>query len=139
MKKGVCVFLTGLFLIIFSSYVKAENTAQQPEMASDANVGHHEGMMKLDKMKDSAKMKKIFRAMMVKDMIASQDGGIIVLVGNKLQKYDKDLVLQKEVEIQVDLEDMKKAMPCCPAKNAGLKIEEEKPLEEAEQQEEIKK
>ncbi|MDD4908163.1 MAG: hypothetical protein PHJ00_03785 [Candidatus Omnitrophica bacterium] len=35
-----------------------------------------------------------------KQMVASNDGGVIILAGNKLMKYDKDLNLVKEVEIK---------------------------------------
>ena len=43
-------------------------------------------------------------------MVATQDGGIIVLIGNKLLKYDKDLNLVKEVEIKIDWESLNKTM-----------------------------
>jgi len=36
-------------------------------------------------------------------MVASNDGGVIVLLGNKLYKYDKNLNLVKEVELKVDM------------------------------------
>lgn len=38
--------------------------------------------------------------MMPKSMVSSNDGGVIILSGNKLMKYDKDLNLVKEVEIK---------------------------------------
>jgi len=38
--------------------------------------------------------------LMQKQMVATNDGGVIVLMGNKLFKYDKDLNLIKEVEIK---------------------------------------
>lgn len=41
---------------------------------------------------------------MQKQMVATNDGGVIVLVGNKLLKYDKDLNLVKEVELKADVE-----------------------------------
>jgi hypothetical protein len=40
-------------------------------------------------------------------MVATQDGGVIVLVMNKLQKYDADLNLVKEVEIKMPAMDKK--------------------------------
>ncbi len=48
--------------------------------------------------------------MMQKSMAASSDGGVIVLSGSKLMKYDADLNLVKEVEIPMDMESMKKSM-----------------------------
>lgn len=48
--------------------------------------------------------------MMGKTMVPSDDGGVIVMIGNKLYKYDKDLNLKKETEISVDYKNMKKMM-----------------------------
>ena len=39
---------------------------------------------------------------MQKQMVATADGGVIVLSGNKLLKYDKDLNLVKEAELKRD-------------------------------------
>jgi hypothetical protein len=50
---------------------------------------------------------------MGKEMVATSDGGIIVLVGNKLYKYDKDLNLKKEVELKIDKQMMEKCRLMC--------------------------
>ncbi len=39
--------------------------------------------------------------MMSPQMVAASDGGVIVMMGNKLMKYDKDLNLKKEIEIKM--------------------------------------
>jgi len=39
---------------------------------------------------------------MQKQMVATNDGGVVVLSGNKLLKYDKDLNLVKEAELKTD-------------------------------------
>jgi len=44
---------------------------------------------------------------MIKSVIPTADGGLIVVIGNMLQKYDKNLMLKKEVVIDVDLSWMK--------------------------------
>ena len=36
-------------------------------------------------------------------MVATGDGGVIVLAGNKLMKYDADLGLVKEVEVKMPM------------------------------------
>ena len=41
-------------------------------------------------------------------MIATEDGGIVVMSLGKLYKYDKDLKLIKEIDIPMDFEHMKK-------------------------------
>ena len=52
--------------------------------------------------------------MMGKSLVATEDGGVVVMCCNKLFKYDKDLVLQKEAEIKIDMEAMHKMMEKCP-------------------------
>ena len=39
-------------------------------------------------------------------MVATDEGGVIVLAGNKLMKYDADLNLVKEAEIQMPMPSM---------------------------------
>jgi hypothetical protein len=41
-------------------------------------------------------------------MIATEDGGVILISAGKLYKFDKDLNLKKEADIPVDFEHMKK-------------------------------
>jgi len=43
----------------------------------------------------------MMHGMMSGQMVAASDGGVIVMMGNKLMKYDKDLNLKKEVEIKM--------------------------------------
>ena len=41
---------------------------------------------------------------MQKQMVPTNDGGVIVMIGNKLLKYDKDLNLVKEAEVKTGVE-----------------------------------
>jgi hypothetical protein len=43
-------------------------------------------------------------------LVATQDGGVIVLIGNELLKYDKDLNMVKKTEVQFDWENWQKMM-----------------------------
>jgi mono/diheme cytochrome c family protein len=43
-------------------------------------------------------------------LVATQDGGVIVLMGNELSKYDKDLNLVNQVEIKFNWENWQKMM-----------------------------
>jgi hypothetical protein len=43
-------------------------------------------------------------------VVATQDGGVVVLMGNELLKYDKELNLTKKVEINFDWENWQKTM-----------------------------
>ncbi|HAZ10534.1 MAG: hypothetical protein A2047_02540 [Omnitrophica bacterium GWA2_41_15] len=45
-----------------------------------------------------------------KELLATQDGGSILMIGNKLIKYDAQLNVVKESEIKIDMEAMQKAM-----------------------------
>ena len=45
-----------------------------------------------------------------KELIATQDGGVVLMMGSKLIKYDAQLNVVKEVEIKIDMEAMQKAM-----------------------------
>lgn len=59
--------------------------------------GREKGMMKM--------MHKMHGMMRSPTMVASNDGGVIVLTGNKLYKYDKNLTLVKEAEIKMEMAD----------------------------------
>ena len=43
------------------------------------------------------------QGMMKKEIVATSDGGVIVMADNKLFKYDKDVNLIKEVELKIDM------------------------------------
>ncbi|MDD5585294.1 MAG: hypothetical protein PHV55_09625, partial [Candidatus Omnitrophica bacterium] len=55
-----------------------------------------------------ATMAMSMMAMMQKQMAASGDGGVIILTGNKLLKYDKDLNLIKAVELKTSVDSTRK-------------------------------
>ena len=74
--------------------------------------------LKEKKDKGIGTMQMMMGSMMKKEMVATGDGGVIVLSGNKLLKYDKDLELLKEVELPMDMkgmhEKMEEMMKNCP-------------------------
>jgi len=67
-------------------------------------------MMHCSKMMDSPMRGMMMKSAMGKVMVATSDGGVVVLAGNKLMKFDKNLALTKEVEIKQDMEGMQKMM-----------------------------
>jgi len=114
MKKALGFMAFGLLLAGFSSLALAEEPKEamsSKEMAPAGMMG--QGMMSKDKMMGTCAC-----PMMKGSLIATQDGGVILMIGNKLQKYDKDLVLKKEVEVKVDMESMRKMMESCPMMSA---------------------
>jgi hypothetical protein len=76
-------------------------------MSGKSMMGHQgmsgpgQGMMGRDHMS---------KGMMSISMVATQDGGVVVMIGNKLYKYDQNLSLKKETEISVDYEGLKSMM-----------------------------
>jgi hypothetical protein len=48
--------------------------------------------------------------MMHSQMVATSHGGVIIMIGPKLLKYDKDLNLVKETEIKIDWQAWRKSM-----------------------------
>ena len=67
----------------------------------------------------------MMNSMMGRSVVATNDGGVVVVTGNKLIKYDKDLNVVKEVELKMDMEAMKKnmddMMKMCPMMGKGMK------------------
>ena len=52
----------------------------------------------------------MLQAMRDKSVVSTTDGGIIIVINNKIMKYDKDLNLVKETEIQMPQDLMEQAM-----------------------------
>ncbi|MBF0384330.1 MAG: hypothetical protein HQL27_00515 [Candidatus Omnitrophica bacterium] len=118
---AVVLFVAGLSSISFAQ-------GRPGMMGNDHTMRKH--MMKSDMMAKGEMIEKcpmhgmMMKGMMEKSIIATADGGVIVLAGNKVIKYDKDLNPVKEVEIKVDMEAMKKdmaeMMKNCPMMKGGM-------------------
>ncbi len=52
----------------------------------------------------------MMKDMMDKTVVATSDGGIVIVIGNKITKYDKNLNVVKETEFKMDMEGMHKMM-----------------------------
>ena len=72
------------------------------------------GMMDGKGMADGGRMDSgmmgMMHGMMSKSLVATSDGGVAVLTGNQLTKYDKDLNVVKTAEVKVDMEAMQQSM-----------------------------
>ena len=91
MKKVICAVIALSFLIALPVFAE--------EMAKDEMPG-------------VKGMGKMCAPMMPKaQMVATDEGGVIVLAGNKLMKYDADLNLVKDVEISMPMPMMGKQCP----------------------------
>ena len=101
MKKTICLATVTVLIFAFSAVSFAEYAGQtkKHKMGKQMKAGickKHAGLM----------MKK----MMSGQMVATKDGGVVVMMGNRLLKYDKDLNLKKEVKIRLDCSAMHKKM-----------------------------
>jgi len=50
------------------------------------------------------------QSMMQCSLVATSDGGVAVIAGGKLLKYDRDLNLTKQIDLPIDVEAMQKRM-----------------------------
>lgn len=103
-KTALIIALAGLVLASFAQgYGQMEGQMMgQEQMMGKEGKGPMGGMQS-----DFGMM----GAMRSGQMIATSDGGVIVMMGNKLYKYDKDLNLKKEVEIKIDMKGMPGSKP----------------------------
>ena len=95
MKNTAILFIT--IFVCACSLAAAEEQQQdthQPDMQK--SDGEHSGMMGGNKMG----MKSGMMVGMHPTVVATSDGGVVVLTGGKLAKYDNQLNLVKEVEIK---------------------------------------
>ena len=105
MKKTIFVTLLALLLVPALAFSQEKPKGTDTSMEMGKGMGMDKGIgCKCGMGCNCGKM----GMMMQKQMIATSDGGVIVLSGNKLYKYDKNLNLIKEAEIKKDFKDMKK-------------------------------
>jgi len=111
----------GLFSLRFAAIVTAfiltsvsicfaqasdDQTGEMGTMMSGKSMMGHRGMSDQDMMGRD----HMGKGMMSISMVATQDGGVVVMIGNRLYKYDQDLNLKKETEISIDYEGLKRMM-----------------------------
>ena len=106
MKKVIfAVVVIGLFMTTsVISFAQEKGSMMGKGMKGSMKGKADEGMMGV------CPMRSMMKTMMGKTMVATGDGGVIVMMCNKLMKFDKDLNLVKEVEIKMEMEGMAKMM-----------------------------
>ncbi|HEX2956285.1 MAG TPA: hypothetical protein VHO70_05620 [Chitinispirillaceae bacterium] len=102
-------------------FIIAMSVAQQ---CNDTNNRAGQDGMRLGGMMDSSAMCGMMMMHYMKPSAAfsTQDCGFVVIMGNKIMKFDKNADLKKEVEIKVDSTAMKKMMQQmqqCPMRKSG--------------------
>src|SRR3989338_3078535 len=100
MKKIIFMFLAAAVCMSFLSVSFA------------GDMGGRKGDKKWDKKGHGCSMCHMNKMMMMegKKLIATQDGGVVLMMCNKLIKYDAGMNVVKEVEIKMDMEAMCKSM-----------------------------
>ena len=121
--KKICIAVVaavcaaGLFSAAFAQAQKAgeEEVGMMPGgmMGTEAMMMHKDKTVRMGGIRGMM----MHPMMMGSSLVATEDGGIVVMFGNKLMKYDKDLNLKKEVELKIDREYVQKMwkqmMGCC--------------------------
>ena len=136
MKKIIVLFFVAILFLGARSLWAEEMGGMKGDgmgMMKDGGMGK-ENMMMGGKMMMHARMNK--------SIVATSDGGIVVMSGNKLTKYDKNLKVIKEVELATDMEGMQKMMTemgkMCPMMGKGMmgdNLKEDKDGEEKSEHE----
>jgi hypothetical protein len=109
MRKTLSVVLACALVVGFSSLALAEENKDSGVVSKATMQDKGMTMCKMDK-HEKMGICPMCSMMMKREVIATQDGGVIVMIGNKMLKYDKDLNLVKEVEVKMDVEGMHKMM-----------------------------
>lgn len=119
MKKSIAV-LTAIIVLGVAGISFAQMDDKGKEMMKDkaGMMEGKDGMMGMmgKGMMDGKMMGMcpMMKSMMERSVVATSDGGVVVVMGNKLTKYDKDLNVVKEIEQKMDMEGMQKMMKDCP-------------------------
>ena len=117
MKKSVLA-ITAVLVLTISGLALAE-MEKGKEMMGEHGMGMKGGGMKGEMMGKGGMMGHgMMMKMMEQSVVATSDGGIVIVSANKISKYDKDLNLVKEVELKMPtMEEMQKM---CPMMGKGM-------------------
>ncbi|MFH1314280.1 MAG: hypothetical protein ABIJ00_13775 [Candidatus Eisenbacteria bacterium] len=115
--QGKMAVLFGLVLLCavastvlaYEGTMKAGGTGMKGEMMSGGDMKCHGGMM-CQGMTQMCPMHKMMESMAEPVLVATRDGGVVVMLGGKLYKYDRHLNLKEEAELKVGMGDMHRMM-----------------------------
>lgn len=122
--KYLALFIVAGVLFIFAAYnvfaQKPKELMGEGMMMQQMNPGYPMGNCPM--------CATMCKSMVDKAMAATSDGGIVVMVGYKLIKFDRDLNKVKEAQIAIDTEEiqtqMQKMMQSCPMCAQMMKMRE---------------
>ena len=111
MKKSIVVVTVGVVLMITGLALSQMGDKDQGMMAKKTEMMEDRGSMMGSKgMMGMHDMMMKMSDMMHKTVIATSDGGFVIVGPDKITKYDKDLNVFKEVELKADTEGIKRMM-----------------------------
>jgi hypothetical protein len=135
--KRAFLLITVWILIGVISYVSFAQPANRGMMGQGMMPGRGMMMPPEPGMNVCPVHDKMMASMMQRTVVATTDGGVVVLVGNTLMKYDGVLNLVKETEIRFDeqamQQKMQKMMDNCPM--CSPKVPPIQPMEPGAQKE----
>ncbi|MBN2467878.1 MAG: hypothetical protein JXD19_06965 [Deltaproteobacteria bacterium] len=100
MKKCLFTLLGVMALVCMVTF----SYAQDPVPEESGTMMHHRGKMTCNKDMMGTGCCQAMAAMTPKFLVETKDGGIVLLAGSKLMKFDQNLNLVKEVQIKMDIE-----------------------------------
>lgn len=115
MKRTRIVWIASMTVIGFlAGQALAEEHGEESMREHTMHHGKKDTGGKQGMMKDMPMMQKtrghMMGGMMKREVVATDDGGVILVVGNLLLKYDEDLELVKKTTIEISDEDMRRMM-----------------------------
>lgn len=118
MRQGIILGITVLILSV-PGLALAQMEKEAGIFERKMPMGH--GMMKSGC--------PLMKTLSERTVIATSDGGVVVVFGNTMTKYDQDLDVVKEVELKMDLDAVKKMMEGmkgeCPVQDKGMMVKAE--------------
>jgi hypothetical protein len=116
MKRKIFI-ITAIVVTAFTCY----SVLAQPEkgqMSEDMKMMTEKGKQMDTAMMSCPMCPMMCKSMMDSKVVATEDGGVVLMAGCKLIKYDKDLNKVKEVPVEIDMKaiqaKMQEAMKNCP-------------------------
>lgn len=101
MKKTILT-LSAVAILSILTFVFGQGAASAPKKTG-AMMGDTSTQARMG-------MHKMMGGMMGQNMVPTPDGGVVLLVGTRLYKYDRNLALSKQAEVQIDTASMRHFM-----------------------------
>lgn len=112
MRKVIAVIIAVLILsfpgMALAQMEKGEGMMDDKGMEMKEHGMMHDGMMGQGDMMGGPMMKH----MMGPIVVATSDGGVVVVIGDKMTKYDQDLDVIGQADLKADMQGMKKKCGC---------------------------